>query len=295
MTSKTRHKGLFTKEVLCMGCGHYFPKNKMTVVGGVPYCEDCRSLAKEYKIALDAEKQVVVGGHPVASGDSNKWEQAYDGSQMVSLTPERLDRLPYPIPIKDLAPSLWLRIQSRLIDYFLVGVMVVILDLVFHLARLGKWFFGGTNVPVSAVQYRTLLDPQGLKILFSNLVVFKEVFLVVVLVLLLYRLFFCVCYRRTLGEFFSNIRLTNKEGRYPGRVQMFFKSILTSLGEVPLFLGALVDLLFFVLVKPAATPGEIITGVRAVNNSSWEETARQMVHRLLEVRSGNIPVSPARH
>ena len=276
-------KPTFTKNILCMGCGKYFNKRAVELIEGVPFCAECKSAGGEFRMTIQAERETLRNLQGLPEGD--KWEQAWSSKGMINLTPERLAKFPHPIPLEGIEAGLPERVCSRLLDYFFASFGVILLDAFFHLTVVTGWIFGDLGLAAGDYQYPSLLDPMGRDILWEHPAVAKKVFLLVIIVIGLYRLSLVLTIRRTLGESFAGIMLTTPSGRFPGFGSRFLKVVVTTLSDAAL-IGPLVDGVVYLLSRPPVSASDAIANMRAVRYEPWKATAIEMIHRLSITRTG---------
>jgi len=280
---------------LCMGCGQYFAKKDILVVGGVSFCTDCKTAAAEFKATLKSERDLISSQQGPIENPDDKWEQAWSSARAVAITPEKLEKLPHPIPIEGMTAGLGSRLFSRFLDVAFVSVGLVAIDGVFYLSRLYLWLqnnlgsfplFGRLDLKINDKDYHLLLDPDsGWELLFGDRNVLGLTFLTLILLLALHRLLFYFVARRTLGQLFAGIVLTTPRGRYPGRLSCLLKGLATTLGDAAL-VGPVLDVVFYLSVKPSATPSDAVAGLRAVRYNDWKNTVSLMLQNLGQVRRG---------
>ena len=277
-----------THKNLCMGCGKYFPTQAVIVVEGVHFCKDCKEAAEEFRQTVQAERDAFQEDDSLLSPPLDKWERAWSSSEMVSITQERLNRLPHPIPLTDIEARLMQRLLSRALDFFFVAFALFVLDVALHLTVVTGLVFGELGLEPGDYQYPNLLDPSGWTILTSNPQVLRKVGLFAVLLLGLYRLFFYLIARRTLGQSFAGVMLATPGGRYPGLGSRFVKGLVSTLSDAVL-IGPLLDLVFYSVTKPKVTLSDAVANLRAVRYEEWKKGARNLIHRTSITRIGGSP------
>jgi hypothetical protein len=262
-----------------MGCGKYFGKRQIEYIEGVPYCTDCKATGMELKHTLESERDAILRGAVEEEYvEKDKWEKAYSSSSMVSVTPERVAKLPYTIPLGGMEASLFQRVLSRTIDYLLVLFVIVSLDLLFHLSLVARWIFGDLGIPEGAYQYSTLFDPQGWIILTDHSNAARKILFLVVGLLFAYRTFCFLVGQRTLGQLFMGVFLATEKGKYPTRGARLLKGVSASLGDAAL-VGPVLDAAAYLMTTPKVSFSDAIGGIRAVRNDEWRATAKKLLDR----------------
>lgn len=237
----------------------------------------------ELREILRNEREMLFTGTASTWGSDDKWEQAWDSTKMVNLTPARLKTFPHPIPLKGLDVLAVKRIQSRILDYIFVAVPLIAVDAMVHLLKLARMIFGDLGIQENQYQYGVVLDPVGRELALSNFGVLSKLFFIGILFLLLYRLFFYVFFKRTLGQMFSDTMITNSEGRFPGFFACLIKAVTTTLGDAAL-IGGVLDLGAYVMTKPQVSFSDAIAGMRAVRFDDWRGLAARLMTRLHNLR-----------
>ncbi|MCG3199387.1 MAG: hypothetical protein GHCLOJNM_03901 [bacterium] len=243
----------------------------------------------ELREILRAEREALYSGVSMDGDAEDRWEQAWDSSTMINITAARLEAFPHPIPLKGLEVLPATRIWGRLLDYFFVGFGVFVVDTIgglagFGLTRIAKLVFGEIGLKPGEYQYSTFLDPTGLAILTGNAQAMRKVLLLVFLILLVHRLIFYLCFRRTLGQMFAGVMITNGEGKYPTFGGRILKAVTTSIADASI-VGNVVDLVFYAALRPQVSATDAISGVRAVRYDGWRNSAARLISRLHTLRS----------
>ena len=244
--------------------------------------------SEELKEILRAEREHLYSSQSLYGDTTDKWDQAWDSSRMMAVTPERLGKFPHPIPLKGLDVLPATRIWSRFLDYVLVGFGLFFLDSlggVFNLTltNVAKNIFGDLGLKPGDYQYSCLIDSVGRAILFSHPNVVKKVILLGFLMLLVHRIIFYVCFNRTLGQMFAGAMITGKDGRFPSLASRLIKAITTTIADASI-IGSIVDLVFYLITKPHVTATDAISGVRAVRYDEWKTLAARLMDRMNLVR-----------
>jgi hypothetical protein len=286
--AKGAEKPTFTKKILCMGCGKYFAKHQLQFIDGIPFCDGCKAAAGEFKNTLQAERDSILSQQGLPISEEDKWERAWSSKDMVNITPQKLAKLPHPIPINGLQAPLWSRIYGRLLDYVFVGFGLMILDMIFHLSVMASWIFGDLGIQPKDYQYSNLLDPEGQRLLFSNMEVLRKIALFAFLFAGLYRLLFFILFRRTLGQSFAGVMYTDARGHFPGIGSRFVKAIVSSLSDAAL-IGPAIDAVVYSVSRPQACVSDAVAGMRAVRYDRWKGMAADILHRMSEARWGGGP------
>ncbi|MCL4736005.1 MAG: RDD family protein [Candidatus Omnitrophica bacterium] len=239
---------------------------------------------KELNAILEAEREAIFS---MASQESQPGSEG-NGEGMVAFpTPERLDRFPHPISIHGLDAPLGIRIKSRLIDYVIVGVPLFLMDGLFHLTRLARFFFGDLHLPEDIYGSPVLLSPGAWKALLDHPYALSRVLLFVFSFLLLYRLIFYWFVRRTLGHLITGVMLTTENGRFPGTGSRLFKAVTSTLADMT-FVGILVDVLLYAISSPKATTSDSVAGIRAVRYDDWARLTSRLLDRMNTLRRDGL-------
>lgn len=261
-----------------MGCGQYFKKSDVIFIEGVTFCTDCKTAAAEFKATLQSERKSIREHQGIMEAPDDKWEKAWSSEDMISISPERLEKFPHPIPIDGLEPKLWMRIVARVLDYVFVLIWFVAVDSIFHLSRITSWIFGSEQIPPAAFDYPSLLDPKGVRIMLDNPLLLQRTGITLIVLLALYRIPVMLIAKRTLGELFSGVMLTNGVGKYPSAGSRFLRGLAATIGDAAL-VGPFVDMFFYSITKPSQSISDAISGLYSVRYDSWKNTAKEMLHR----------------
>ena len=261
-----------------MGCGQYFTKGDVLLVEGVAFCTDCKVAAAEFKATVQAERKSIRQSQGLVEREEDKWESAWSSEQMISLSRDRLDKFPHPIPIEGLEPKLLSRIVARLLDVFFVVVWFVAVDSIFHLSRVTSWMFGAEEIPKAALDYPSLLDPRGFQFMLDNILLLQRTCITLVILIAAYRIPVMLIAGRTMGELFAGVMLTNGAGKYPTFGSRFLRGLAATLGDASL-IGPFVDMLFYSITRPSQSISDAVSGVFSVRYEAWKTTARAMIHR----------------
>ena len=272
---------------LCMGCGQYFRKKDVLLIEGVAFCEDCKTAAAEFKATVQAERKSVREAQGFGESEEDKWESAWSSDEMVSLSRERLEKFPHPIPIDGLEPKLFSRIFARLLDVFFVIIGFVMVDSLFYLSRITSWMFGQEGIDPKVLDYPSLLDPKGIGFMFENPLLLQRTCVVLILLIALYRIPIMVISGRTLGELFAGVMLTNREGKYPSMAARFLRALAATLGDGAL-IGPILDMIFYAITDPSQSISDAVAGVYSVRYDGWKTTAKAMLSRHGAQRLSNI-------
>lgn len=277
-----------TKKHLCMGCGKYFSKRAVNDIEGVSFCFDCKDAAEEFHQTIKAEREALKTQQDLGGVEEDKWEAAWSSAGMISITQERLERIPHPVPLDGIAPTLLQRVFSRALDYSFVAVAVLVLDVLVHLTVVATAIFGDLGLENSDLQHASLADLDGLKILFSHPAVARKVGFVIIMVLTLYRFFFYLTMKRTLGQSFAGVTFTTPRGRFPGFASRMIKATSSVLSDAAL-IGPLVDVVFYQVSKPKVCLSDALAGLRAVRYEEWRKRAAGLLHQTTLTRVGGSP------
>jgi hypothetical protein len=261
-----------------MGCGLYFTKGDVLFIEGIAFCEDCKAAAAEFKTTVQSERKAIRQSQGFVEREEDKWEGAWSSEQMISLSRERLEKFPHPIPIDGLEPKLISRIVARLLDVFFVVVWFVAVDSIFYLSKLTSWMFGSENIPTAALDYPSLLDPKGIQFMFDNGLLLQRTCIVLILLIAAYRIPVMLIAGRTMGELFAGVMLTNGAGKYPTIGSRFLRGFAATLGDASL-IGPFVDMFFYSITRPSQSISDAVSGVFSVRYEAWKTTARGLIHR----------------
>jgi len=261
-----------------MGCGQYFKKGDVLIVEGVAFCTNCKAAAAEFKATVKAERKSISESRGFIERDEDKWEKAWSSEEMISISRERLEKFPHPIPIEGLEPKLYSRVAARLLDVFFVVVWFIVVDSVFHLSKITSWMFGSENIPKAALDYPSLLDPKGIQFMLDNTLLLQRTCITLILLIAAYRIPVMLIAGRTLGELFSGVMLTNGAGKYPSMGSRFLRGFAATLGDGAL-VGPIVDMIFYSITKPSQSISDAVAGVFPVRYEAWKTTAKMMLHR----------------
>ena len=268
-----------------MGCGKYFANRDVNDIAGVSFCVDCKDAAEEFYETIKAEREALKSQQGSTGSEDDKWERAWSSAGMVSITQERLERIPHPVPLDGIAASLPQRMFSRILDYSFVAVAVIVLDVLIHLTVVASALFGDLGLADADFQYASLVDSNGLKILVSHPAAAKKVAFVVVIILSMYRFFFYLTMKRTLGQSFAGVTFTTPRGRFPGFSSRMIKATASILADAAL-IGPLVDAIFYQVSKPKVCLSDALSGLRAVRYEEWKKRAADLLHQTTLTRVG---------
>jgi hypothetical protein len=244
--------------------------------------------SEELKEILRAERDYLYSNQALYGETTDKWEQVWDSSKMVAITPERLAKFPHPIPLKGLDVLPATRIWSRLLDYFFVGFGLFVLDSlggVFNLTltNVAKTVFGDLGLKPGDYQYSCLIDSVGREILYNHPNVAAKIILLGFLMLLVHRILFYLLFNRTLGQMFAGAMITGQDGRFPSLGSRLIKAVATTIADASI-IGNVVDLVFYLIIKPHVTATDAISGIRAVRYDEWKTLVARLMDRMNLVR-----------
>lgn len=265
-------------KILCMGCGQYFKKGDTLLVEGVAFCTDCKAAAAEFKQTVAAERKSIRQHQGFVESEEDKWEKAWSSQEMISLSRERLEKFPHPIPIDGLEPKLFSRVVARLLDFFWVLIWFAVVDSMLYLSRLTSWIFGSEGIPKAALDYPSLLDPKGIGFMFESILLLQRTCIVLIILLAVYRIPVMLIAGRTMGELFAGVMLTNGQGKYPSMGSRFLRGVTATLSDAAL-IGPILDMIFYSITKPSQSISDAVSGVFSVRYEGWKTTAKQMLHR----------------
>jgi hypothetical protein len=246
----------------------------------------------ELQEILRAEREVLYSSQEFVDESDEKWEKSWDSVRMMAVTVERLRKFPHPIPLRGLDVLPATRIISRLLDYVFVGFGLFVLDSLggpvgLNLTKVARYFFGDLGLEPREYQYSIFLDPQGWNIFTSNLGAVRKVALLAFALLFFHRLFFYMVCHRTIGQMFSGTMMTGRDGRHPGLASRLLKAVTTSIADASI-LGSLVDLGFFIAVRPHVSVTDAISGMRAVRYEDWRNLAARLLSKMATIRKEGV-------
>ncbi len=238
---------------------------------------------RELQEILEAERLAIYAVLSQENGAEEKWDADMEAAAVLTPTPDRVDRFPHPIPLAGLdAPLSW-RIKSRLFDYFIVFMPLFLLDGLFHLTNVTRFFLGDLGLKAEGYDFIVSLSPGSWHVFVAQPTALMKILLFVVLVLFIYRFVMYYFARRTLGQLVTGTMLTNHEGRYPTTTSRMIKAVTTTLADA-VVIGTVFDLLFYLVVRPRMTATDAVSGIRAVRHHDWARLTTRLLDRMINIR-----------
>jgi hypothetical protein len=238
---------------------------------------------RELQEILEAERQAIFAAVAQDDGTEEKWDSTMEEAAVLTPTPDRVARFPHPIPLTGLdAPLSW-RIKSRLFDYFIVFVPLFLLDGLFHLTNVTRFFLGDLGLKPEGYQFIVTLSPGSWHVFAAQPAALLKILLFVSLVLFIYRFVLYFFARRTLGQLVTGTMLANHEGRYPSTKARIIKAVTSTLGDA-VIIGTVIDLFFYLVVRPKMTVTDAVSGIRAVRHEDWAKLATRLLDRMIIIR-----------
>lgn len=238
---------------------------------------------RELQEILEAERQAIFSVISQDDGTEEKWDADMEAAAVLTPTPERVARFPHPIPLAGLDAPLGWRIKSRLFDYFIVGVPLFLIDGLFHLTNVTRFFLGDLGLKPEGYEFIVSLSPRSWHVFVAQPAALAKMLLFVVLVLFIYRFVMYFFARRTLGQLVTGTMLTNFDGRYPSTGSRITKAVTSTLADAVL-IGSLLDLLFYLVVRPHLTVTDAVSGIRAVRHEDWAKLTTRLLDRMIIIR-----------
>ena len=243
--------------------------------------------SRELQEILEAEREAIYSQVSTGDGAEERWDSMMEEAAVLLPTPERVGRFPHPIPLEGLDAPLGWRIKSRLLDYLVVGVPLFLLDGLFHLTRVTRFFLGDLGLKPEGYDFIVTLSPGSWKVFVTHPPALLKIALFVVIILLVYRLILYYFARRTLGQLVTGTMLTNHEGRYPSTASRITKAIATTLADA-VVVGTLLDLFFYSVVRPRMTVTDAVAGIRAVRHEDWAKLTTRLLDRMSIIRKDGL-------
>ena len=238
---------------------------------------------RELQEILEAERQAIYSVLSQDDGGGESWDSTMEEAAVLIPTPDRVGRFPHPIPLAGLDAPLFWRIKSRLFDYFIVFMPLFLLDGLFHLTNVTRFFLGDLGLKPEGYNVIVTLSPGSWHVFKAQPAALLKILLFVFLVLLIYRFVFYYFVRRTLGQLVTRTMLTNHEGRYPTTGSRIIKAVTSTLADA-ILIGTLLDFLFYLVVRPKMTVTDAVSGIRAVRHDDWAKLATRLLDRMTTIR-----------
>ncbi len=238
---------------------------------------------RELQEILEAERQAIFAAVSQENGAEETWDSLMEEAAVLTPTPERVGRFPHPIPLAGLDAPLTRRIKSRLFDYFIVFVPLFLLDGLFHLTHVTRFFLGDLGLKPEGYNFIVTLSPGSWHVFVAQPAALLKILLFVFLVLFIYRLVFYYFARRTLGQLVTGTMLASHEGRYPSTASRIIKAVTSTLADA-IIIGTVLDLLFYLVVRPKMTVTDAVSGIRAVRHEDWAKLTTRLLDRMTTIR-----------